>query len=48
MPTTDKNTPIIRETYEEYAVGSSRVSTISDPANTRAWIRSTLTLPIER
>lgn len=33
----------IRETYQEYSVGSRRVATISDPENAAAWIQSTET-----
>lgn len=33
----------IRETYQEYTVGSRRVATISDPENAAAWIQSTIT-----
>lgn len=33
----------IRETYQEYNVGSRRVATISDPENAAAWIQSTVT-----
>lgn len=32
--------PQIRETYEEYDVGESRVGVISDPENEYAWIWS--------
>lgn len=32
--------PLIRETYEEYDVGESRVGVISDPENEYAWIWS--------
>lgn len=36
----------IRETYQEYSVGSRRVATISDPENASAWIQSTVTAEV--
>lgn len=36
----------IRETYEEYNVGTTRVATIADPENTAAWIQSTVTTEV--
>ncbi|WP_187432856.1 hypothetical protein [Natronococcus pandeyae] len=38
----------IRETYEEYDVGSSTVGMITDPENVHAWILSNATQPIRR
>jgi hypothetical protein len=38
--------PQIRETYEEYAVGESRVGVISDPENEYAWIWSDQVRPL--
>lgn len=38
----------IRETYEEYTVGQTRLSMIADPENEHAWIQSDLTKEIER
>jgi len=38
----------IRETYEEYTVGATRVATIADPENTTAWIQSTVTAEVEQ
>ena len=38
----------IRETYEEYDVGSSTVGMITDPENVHAWILSNATQPIQR
>lgn len=32
----------IRETYEEYRLGSTRVAMIADPENEYAWIQSDL------
>lgn len=33
----------IRETYEEYDLGGTRVAMIADPENEHAWIQSDLT-----
>ena len=38
----------IRETYEEYDVGDTRLAMIADPENEHAWIQSDLTDPIEQ
>lgn len=38
----------IRETYEEYDVGSSTIGMITDPENVHAWILSNATQPIRR
>jgi hypothetical protein len=38
--------PLIRETYEEFTVGSERVAVIGDPENAHAWLQSTVTEPI--
>lgn len=38
-----EETGLVRETYEEYAVGETTVSMIADPENGHAWIQSTLT-----
>lgn len=37
---TDRTGSPIRETYEEYEVGDTRISMIADPENQRAWIQS--------
>lgn len=36
----------IRDTYEEFLVGGTRVGMIADPLNEHAWIHSTVTEPI--
>lgn len=36
----------IRDTYEEFLVGNTRVGMIADPLNEHAWIHSTETEPI--
>lgn len=36
----------IRETYDEFTVGSSTVGMISDPLNEHAWIQSTETTSV--
>lgn len=33
----------IRDTYEEFLVGGTRVGMIADPLNEHAWIHSTVT-----
>ena len=38
----------IRETYEEYDVGDTRLAMIADPENEHAWIQSDRTLSIEQ
>ncbi|WP_164471591.1 hypothetical protein [Halosimplex salinum] len=38
----------IRETYEEYDVGDTRLAMIADPENEHAWIQSDQTEPIEQ
>lgn len=37
----------IREVYEEFTVGSSKVGMISDPLNDEAWIQSTTTCKMD-
>lgn len=37
----------VREVYEEYVLEATRVATISDPQNPRAWVQSDWTMPIE-
>ncbi|MFB6141370.1 MAG: hypothetical protein ABEJ26_13165 [Halosimplex sp.] len=46
--TTDDAECAIRETYEEYDVGDTRLAMIADPENEHAWIQSDLTEPIEQ
>lgn len=41
--TTDRS---VRERYEEFDVGASRVAIISDPENESAWVLSDTTLDI--
>lgn len=36
----------IRDTFEEFLVGGTRVGMIADPLNEHAWIHSTVTEPI--
>lgn len=36
-----------RETYAEYRTESGVVGEIVDPENRRAWIRSSLTVPVD-
>lgn len=36
----------VRDTYEEYDVGSVRVAMIADPENEHAWIQSDVTTSI--
>lgn len=38
----------IRETYEEYDLGTSRVAMIIDPQNEQAWIKSDVAEPIDQ
>lgn len=38
----------IRETYEEYDIGETRLAMIADPENEHAWIQSDLTEPIDQ
>lgn len=38
----------IRETYEEFLVGSTRVGMIADPLNEHAWLHSTVTEPVRQ
>ncbi|QPV64909.1 hypothetical protein I7X12_10000 [Halosimplex litoreum] len=38
----------IRETYEEYDVGDTRLAMIADPENEHAWIQSDVTEQIEQ
>lgn len=38
----------IRETYEEYDVGDTRLAMIADPENEHAWIQSDRTDAIEQ
>ncbi|MFB6087449.1 MAG: hypothetical protein ABEJ85_02920 [Haloarculaceae archaeon] len=44
---TDDDGGEIRETYEEYALGDTRVGLIADPENASAWIQSDRTQTIE-
>lgn len=37
----------IRETYDEFTVGTSTVGMISDPLNEHAWIQSTVTEQVQ-
>ncbi|WP_247003278.1 hypothetical protein [Halosolutus gelatinilyticus] len=37
---------LIREVYEEYDVGSTRVGMIVDPKNEHAWIQSDVTIEV--
>lgn len=39
---------MIREQYEEFPVGATTVSMISDPENAHAWIQSDVTQSIEQ
>ncbi|GAB3041914.1 hypothetical protein [Natronobiforma cellulositropha] len=41
--TTETNAEPIRERYEEYEVGSTRVAVITDPENESAWVLSNVT-----
>ncbi|MFC4540645.1 hypothetical protein ACFO5R_01730 [Halosolutus amylolyticus] len=43
---TDSRNGFVRETYEEYDVGSMRVGMIADPENEHAWIQSDVTVPV--
>ena len=36
------------ETYEEYTSCGARLAVITDRDNDRAWIQSSLTVPVER
>lgn len=36
----------IRETYEEYDLGTARIAMIADPDNDEAWIQSDVTEPV--
>lgn len=38
----------VRETYEEYTIGETRLALIADPENEHAWIQSDVTDDIER
>jgi hypothetical protein len=38
----------IRETYEEFTVGETRIAILTDPENDTAWIQSDLTEEIQR
>jgi len=38
----------IRESYEEYDIGDTRLAMIVDPENEHAWVQSDLTEPIEQ
>ena len=38
----------IRETYEEYDVGDTRLAMIADPENEHAWIQSDRTDAVEQ
>jgi len=47
QPTTQRqDVQQIRETYEEYRVGTTDVGMISDPENEYAWIQSDVVQPI--
>ncbi|WP_436925372.1 hypothetical protein [Halosimplex amylolyticum] len=46
--TTETTDEAIRETYEEYDVGDTRLAMIADPENEHAWIQSDQTEPIEQ
>jgi len=37
----------IRETYEEYDIGDTRLAMIADPENEHAWIQSDVTESVE-
>lgn len=45
---TETSDGAVRETYEEYDVGDTRLAMIADPENEHAWIQSDLTEPIEQ
>ena len=44
----DHSAAVIRETYEEYDVGDTRLAMIADPENAHAWIQSDVTRDVER
>lgn len=37
-----------RETYREHATDSGTIAVIADPENPLAWIRSSVTVPVEQ
>lgn len=45
---TEETDSAIRETYEEYDVGGTRLAMIADPENEHAWVQSDETVPVEQ